>query len=110
MLFRSVSGYGFAVRAPVMDRVPEDDAQLFWSALTRNYDRMEKVADFGQNSTELQIFKRRPGAGVFTPPEASPPPLATPEAPPAVEPEAPPAAAPPPAEAPEAAPPPAAAP
>ena len=85
----AVSGYGFAVRAPVMDRVSEDDAQQFWSALTRNYDRVEEVADFGQHNTTLQIFKRRPGAGMFAPPEAAeveapPPAPAEEEAPPPV--------------------------
>ena len=91
----AVSGYGFAIRAPVMDRVSDDDAQIFWSALTRNYDRIEEVADFGQHSTTLQIFKRRPG--VMPPPEAVEPPPA-PEPPPVpAEPE-PPAPEPPPPE------------
>ena len=58
-LVAAVSGYGFAIRAPKMDRVPEDDVQLLWTALSRNYDRIEEIADFGQQSTTLQIFKRR---------------------------------------------------
>ena len=100
----AISGYGFAIRAPVMDRVPEDDAQILWSALTRNYDRVEEVADFGQHNTTLQIFKRRPGAGMFepvgSPPVAEPPPVTAAPEPVAAEPEA--AAAEPPAPAAEA--------
>jgi len=87
----AVSGYGFAIRAPVMDEVPDEEAQQFWSALTRNYDLVEVVTDFGQHSTTLQLFKRRPGAGMFEPVE--PPPVAPPGEPPPAGPEAEPAAA-----------------
>ena len=111
----AISGYGFAVRAPVMDRVPEDDAQLFWYALSRNYDLVDAFDDFGQHNTRLQIFKRRPGMGAFAPIEEAPappppaeelpaPPLETAptpaEAPPPPVPEAPPAPEPAPAAAP----------
>jgi hypothetical protein len=74
----AVSGYGFAIRAPAMDEVPDDDAQQFWSALTRNYDLVETIADFGQHCPTLQVLKRRPG--VMPPaeavPVAEPPPVA----------------------------------
>ena len=97
----AVSGYGFAIRAPVMDRVPEDDVQLFWSRLTRSYDRVDEVADFGQHCTTLQVFKRRPG--LLPPMEETPAPAPAAE-PPAPAPEEAPAPAEAPAEAPAPAP------
>ena len=57
------SGYGLAIRAPVMDAVPQEDVQLFLSLLGRNYDRVQEVPDFGQNCTTLQIMKRRTAVG-----------------------------------------------
>jgi hypothetical protein len=57
------SGYGLAIRSPVMDAVPQEDTQLFLSLLGRNYDRVQEVADFGQNCTTLQIMKRRTPVG-----------------------------------------------
>jgi len=61
------SGYGFAVRSPVMDRVPQEDRQLFLSLLGRNYDCVQEVPDFGQNCTTLQILKRRTAVGESAP-------------------------------------------
>lgn len=53
------SGYGLSIRAPVMDEVPQEDRQLFLSVLGKNYDVVQEVPGFGQNSTTLQILKRR---------------------------------------------------
>ena len=53
------SGYGLAIRAPVMDEVPQEDVQLFLGLLGKNYDRVQEVPDFGQNCTTLVILKRR---------------------------------------------------
>jgi hypothetical protein len=53
------SGYGLAIRSPVMDEVPPEDVQLFLSLLGKNYDRVQEVPDFGQHCTVLQIMKRR---------------------------------------------------
>jgi len=53
------SGYGLAIRSPVMDEVPQEDRQLLLSTLGKNYDRVQEVPGFGQNSTTLQILKRR---------------------------------------------------
>ncbi len=61
------SGYGLAIRAPVMDAVPQEDLQLFLSLLGRNYDRVQEVPDFGQNCTTLQIMKRRTPVGAAKP-------------------------------------------
>lgn len=61
------SGYGFAVRSPVMDRIPQEDRQLFLSLLGRNYDCVQEVPDFGQNCTTLQILKRRTAVGESAP-------------------------------------------
>lgn len=57
------SGYGLAIRSPVMDEVPQQDAQLFWSLLGKNYDRVQEVPDFGQQCTTLQILKKRTPVG-----------------------------------------------
>lgn len=57
------SGYGLAIRSPVMDAVPPEDVQMFLSVLGRNYDRVQEVPDFGQQATTLQIFKRRSPVG-----------------------------------------------
>lgn len=61
------SGYGFAIRSPVMDRIPQEDRQLFLSLLGRNYDCVQEVPDFGQNCTTLQILKRRTAVGESVP-------------------------------------------
>jgi hypothetical protein len=61
------SGYGLAIRSPVMDAVPQEDIQLFMSLLGRNYDRVQEVPDFGQNCTTLQIMKRRTPVGATKP-------------------------------------------
>ena len=61
------SGYGLAIRSPVMDAVPQEDGQLFLSLLGRNYDRVQEVPDFGQNCTTLQIMKRRTPIGAAKP-------------------------------------------
>jgi hypothetical protein len=61
------SGYGLAIRAPVMDEVPQKDAQLFLSLLGKHYDRVQEVTDFGQNCTTLQVMKRRTTAGEKSP-------------------------------------------
>ena len=61
------SGYGLAIRSPVMDAVPQEDVQLFLSLLGRNYDRVQEVVDFGQNGTTLQILKRRIPVGEAKP-------------------------------------------
>lgn len=53
------SGYGFAIQAPVMDRVPEDQRCYLLSLLGRNYDSVQEVVGFGQNGTTLQIMSRR---------------------------------------------------
>jgi hypothetical protein len=57
------SGYGLAVRSPVMDAVPQEDVQCFWDLLGRHYDRVQEVPDFGQNGTPLLILKRRTPVG-----------------------------------------------
>ena len=53
------SGYGLAIRSPVMDEVPQEDVQLFLGLLGKNYDRVQEVPDFGQHCTTLEIMKRR---------------------------------------------------
>lgn len=53
------SGYGLAIRSPVMDEVPHEDVQQFLSLLGKNYDLVQEVPDFGQHCTTLQILKRR---------------------------------------------------
>ena len=57
------SGYGFAIRSPVMDEVPEAERRRFLSLLGRNYDGVREIPDFGQNSTALQLMKRRTPVG-----------------------------------------------
>jgi hypothetical protein len=55
----AVSGYGFAVRSPVMDEVPAEDQKLFRAALLRNYTLTKTIEAFGQNSTTLEIYSRK---------------------------------------------------
>lgn len=57
------SGYGFAIRSPVMDEVPAAQRHAFLSTLGQHYDGVQEVPDFGQNSTTLQIMKRRTPLG-----------------------------------------------
>ncbi len=53
------SGYGFSVSSPIMDEVAFEDRQLFLSLLGKNYDFVQEVPCFGQNSTTLQVMVRR---------------------------------------------------
>ena len=53
------SGYGLAIRSPVMDAVPPEDTQLFLSLLGKHYDRVQEVPDFGQQNTTLLVMRRR---------------------------------------------------
>ena len=55
----AVSGYGFAVRSPVMDEVPAEDQKLFREALLRNYTPTKTIEAFGQNSTTLEIYSHK---------------------------------------------------
>jgi hypothetical protein len=55
----AVSGYGFAVRSPVMDEVPVEDQKLFREMLLRNYTPTKTIEAFGQNSTTLEIYSRK---------------------------------------------------
>jgi transketolase N-terminal domain/subunit len=36
------SGYGLAIRSPVMDEIPQEDVQLFWGLLGKQYDRVRR--------------------------------------------------------------------
>jgi hypothetical protein len=56
----AVSGYGFAVRSPVMDEVPAEDQKLFREILLRNYTLTKTIEAFGQNNTRLEIYSRKP--------------------------------------------------
>jgi hypothetical protein len=55
----AVSGYGFAVRSPVMDEVPAEDQKLFRETLIRNYTLTKIIDAFGQNNTRLEIYSRK---------------------------------------------------
>jgi hypothetical protein len=55
----AVSGYGFAVRSPVMDEVPAEDQKLFRETLLRNYTLTKTIEAFGQNNTRLEIYERK---------------------------------------------------
>ena len=61
------SGYGFAIRSPVMDEVPAARRHAFLSVLGQHYDGVQEVPDFGQNCTTLQIMKRRTPLGAQKP-------------------------------------------
>jgi hypothetical protein len=43
-----------------MDEVPAEDQKLFRAALLRNYTLTKTVEAFGQNSTTLEIYSRKP--------------------------------------------------
>jgi hypothetical protein len=60
----AVSGYGFAVRSPVMDEVPAEDQKLFRETLLRNYTLTQTIDAFGQNSTKLEIYQRKPSSSL----------------------------------------------
>ncbi|MFA7171919.1 MAG: hypothetical protein WC340_00655 [Kiritimatiellia bacterium] len=53
------SGYGLAIQAPVMDRVPHKEYQGLMRELSLNYDFVQEIPAFGQHNTLLQILKRR---------------------------------------------------
>lgn len=53
------SGYGLAIQAPVMDRVPYKEHQALMHELSLNYDFVQEILAFGQHNTLLQILKRR---------------------------------------------------
>lgn len=57
------SGYGLAIRSPVMDEVSQEELQEFMDLLGKHYDRVQVVPGFGQQGTTLEILKRRAPVG-----------------------------------------------
>ena len=55
----ALSGYTFAIAAPVCDETPIDRQIALWSAVKRNYALKFKEERFGQNATTLLVLKRK---------------------------------------------------
>ena len=53
------SGYAFAMSAPAMARLSEEERKAFFDLVAEHYELLETVADFGQNHTPLTIWKRK---------------------------------------------------
>ncbi len=58
------SGYGMALAAPAMTPVPDAERNSFFALLEQKYERAAVVPYFGQNHTELILWRRK------TPPPA----------------------------------------
>ncbi|MCE9616318.1 MAG: hypothetical protein K8T26_18760 [Lentisphaerae bacterium] len=55
------SGYGFAIRSPGVQPLPEAERAELWDILNARYDAAFAVEPFGQADTRLQVFTRSPG-------------------------------------------------
>lgn len=60
------SGYGLAIRSPEILPLSEDEQAELWAIVTRRYQELCQVPDFGQAHTTLRLLRRRdltgPGA------------------------------------------------
>ena len=54
----ALSGYSLSIRSPEVLPVTNDDALLFRSILSTNFDLVETIPNFGQASTPLEIHRR----------------------------------------------------
>jgi len=52
------SGYGFAIEVPKGARTPDETVRKFQDRLHKRYKRIGLERNFGQNHTELELFKR----------------------------------------------------
>ena len=55
----AVSGYGFAIAAPKMDELPDEDQMAIFRLLGRRFDRVGPQERFGQNDTTLWLYKAK---------------------------------------------------
>ena len=53
------SGYAFAMAAPEMGKIPEAERKELVGLATSRFEPAETIADFGQEHTELQIWRRK---------------------------------------------------
>ena len=53
------SGYAFAMAAPEMNKIPEDEHEELIGLATSRFEPAETVADFGQEHTELRTWRRK---------------------------------------------------
>lgn len=55
----AMSGYAFAIEPPKCNERPLERQLEYWGILKRNYEFVERVDAFGQNSTPLLILRRK---------------------------------------------------
>ncbi len=55
----AISGYAFAISSPAVEPLAAAEQSAFESLLAARYELIGEVADFGQASTTLRIFKRK---------------------------------------------------
>ena len=53
------SGYAFAMAAPEMSKIPEDEREELIDLATSRFEPAETVADFGQEHTELRTWRKK---------------------------------------------------
>ena len=53
------SGYSFAMAAPAMDKIDEMERNMLFQSLAEGYEKIDEVADFGQEFTTLAIWKKK---------------------------------------------------
>ena len=53
------SGYGFAVAAPAMTRIPDEDRNQLLQLLRERYEQIRVIPDFGQEHTPLELWRRK---------------------------------------------------
>ncbi len=54
------SGYGLSIRAPEVAEIPPDEQAMLWDIVTRRYEELCSVTNFGQAFTTLRILRRKP--------------------------------------------------
>ena len=53
------SGYGLAIRSPMIEPLGADEAGRLEQALARGYEEVARMEEFGQAATTLRLMKRR---------------------------------------------------
>ena len=54
----ALSGYAFAIRSPQVEPVSAEDQSLFWGEISRRYEPVQEIRDFGQAFTTLVILRK----------------------------------------------------
>lgn len=57
--YAALSGYSFAVSCPTTEKMDPESVKELTDAISRRYEKVEEILDFGQGHTTLEILRRK---------------------------------------------------